>query len=44
MTISYGLYVAVVGFLLVMAGSAVAATTAECMLPRRARARIGDRD
>ncbi|MEB8327649.1 hypothetical protein NGF75_16895 [Dietzia kunjamensis] len=44
MTVTYGPYVAVVGFLMVIAGSAVAATSAEYMLPDRAEARMRDRD
>lgn len=43
-SVAYGPYVAVVGFLLVIVGSAVAAKNAEYMLPDRAQARRRDHD
>ena len=44
MTVTYGPYAAVAGFLLVIAGSAVAAASAKSVLLGRARARMGARD
>lgn len=42
-SVSYGPYVAVVGFVLVILGSIEAARTADYLLPDRAEARMGDR-
>ncbi|MEH6623301.1 hypothetical protein [Dietzia maris] len=43
-SVAYGPYVAIVGFVLVIVGSAAAAVSAEYLLPDRAEARHRDRD
>ncbi|KAA0919927.1 hypothetical protein FQ137_04000 [Dietzia sp. ANT_WB102] len=42
-SVSYGPYVAVIGFVLVIVGSVVAARSAEYLMPDRAEARLLDR-